>query len=398
MADQPAPNGAAAGTPNLQNSPGAVVRNQPHPGEVAARRARAGRAETAALLERGQLGNAKPSVAAKPPAPEVDPDDGGQAQSGPEDLPPDGQGDTDEGGRPALPDPDPETSRRIAKLEAKERQQRTQAQAVRADLERQKKEMDDERTQWAPRIKAAEDFEQLKLKARRGGAHLVEVFRALGFSDADFSPAGQTLYAASPEAGADPARKANAERLWRERGAIADSDATSKRLDDLERKIEERERALEQREQQSRTDEAAARYIGASLEEATEEHPIVQAIVAKAANGKTKEERLAGARAVKSLRAKLWTIAQEMAEEDGEYPEASALLKRYEDIRGAELDEIGIPRPNANAKKNSQPADKTTPARTLSAELSTPRVPQSGTTGKDHRAETRRLIEAGKMT
>jgi hypothetical protein len=394
---------------NPADAPISPARDRPAPGALAGNRARAGREATRQMLERGNLNDAKPSVAERPasisrPATTRDdlvgnPDEDDQATGDPPDRP-------TAGGLPAPEKPaDPETTKRLAMLSNAEKRHKQLIAAETTKLEDRTRQLDEREATLAPRIKAADDFDALKAKARRGGAHLVEVFRALGFADTDLAPAAQTLYASSPAGAADPARKAHAEQLWQQRAALADHDATSKRVDDIEAKFEERERKLAEREQQSEFQRLQGRYLDDAVEAIGDAHPIARTVVSRAAAaaaGADKEERARANKALAKMRTKLWEITDEMSRELGEVPPEADVIARYEEIRGAELDELGVPRPTgkpaAPAKQNNQTGREQNPARTLSADLSTPRVPRDAPSGKAHRAETRAMIEAGKHT
>ena len=385
MADSADP--APAPAPNAANAPGAVVSNAPHPGVVAAQRARAGRADTIALIEAGKLGdvNAKPAPRAepaKPPAPAATPAPAGRTPT---------PADAEPLEPTADPAPDLETTRRLSTIQAAEKRHRDKMAADRADLDAKVKGIERD---WAPRVKAAEDFEALRAKAKKGGVHLVAALAALGIGEDDLEPAAQAIYAHSKAGAADPARKAHADRLLREREEITERDATQRRIDELEQR-------LTQRDQQGEFRSLQANYLDSALDAITDTTPLAKAVVARAKGGTTPAERASAAKRMTALRGKLWDLTVAMTEElDGEAPDPADVIARYEDLRGAELDELGIPRPTATTddpKKNSQPADKKPPAKTLSADLSTPRVPRDAQSGKDHRAETRRMIESGKL-
>lgn len=386
MATPTPPNG------NPANAPGAVVSNVPHRGVVAAQRARAGRSETARLIAAGQMNGeaAKPSVpppgtrasspppAETPPTPEATPDATPEAET--ETRP--------EAETPAAPDvppvddkPDAETAKRLATIQSAEKRQREKAAAAHAEIDERVKKLERE---WSPRIKAAEDFEALKRtaeKSRSNPALLVDVLKTLGYGEEHLEGVARAAYAYSKAGAADPNHKAYAERLLRDRETVDETSALRRRLDELEGK-------LTAKEQQTEFQRLQTGYLDEAVKAIGDDSPTVKAMTA-------------GAKNPAKLRAALWRHTEELTREnDGDMPEFSDVVKRYQ----AELDEMGVPRPVAAApaktddkKQNNQPADKQTPAKTLSADLSTPRVPRDAQSSKDHRAETRRLIAAGKL-
>lgn len=386
MADAP-PDGTPAAAKVAANAIGSVVHNAPHRGVVAAQRAKAGRSETAALIIAGRMGDAKPSVAPASPAapPRESPTEEKPDATTPEaETAPATQPEAAPDVSPVGDRPDPETAKRLGTIAAAEKRHREKIAADRAEIETRLKGIERE---WTPRVKAAEDFEDLKAKAakaRSNPALIVDVFRALGWTDDHLEPAAQAMYALSKAGAADPTRKAHAEKLLREREAVDTTSALQKRIDDLEAR-------LTGEKQQSEFEQLQGQFLDGTLKEI--DAPAVKAgaptVAAMAAKNSPK------------LRAALWRHTVELTREnDGDVPEFSAVVARYQ----AELDEMGVPRPAAqnaapatDTKKNNQTADKQTTAKTLSADLSTPRVPRDAQSGKDHRAETRRLIAAGKL-
>ncbi len=376
---------------NVNNAPGNVVTQGPHPGVVAGQRARAGRAETMALLESGRLDaeSAKPSVPARNgrPAPEA-PALERQERAEPErreepaatprveakpDPKPDPKPDVEAA-------PDPETQRRVGQIQAAEARSKQKVAEAKAELEQRAKAIESE---WKPRVEAAEKFESLKSKAekaRSNPALLVDLFKELGFSEDHFGPSAQALYAFSKEGQADPSRKAQAEKLMREREGM---DEMSK----LRREIDELKQGLTKEKQATEFERLQADFLDGTMKAIADDAPTVKAMTSSTKNPK-------------KLRDALWRHTVELTHEnDGDAPAFADVVARYQ----AELDEMGVPRPSAQAaksddetKKNNQTADKTNPAKTLSGDLTAPRVPRDATSSKDHRAETRRMVEAGK--
>ncbi len=411
-AAQPSPTPA----PNTSNAPGNVVLDRPAAGVVAAQRARAGRSETLALLEAGKLDDAKPSSARAPVA--ADPDQQPRARAARADKEPSPDADieaetTDQEPEDAEPEdakpedakPDPETSKRIGQIQAAEKRHREKVETDKRKLEERGQEIESRiESKWAPKVKAAQDFDALLAKAAKARANpalLVDVIKALGYTDDHLEGAAQALYALSPKGQADPARRAQAERLLRDREEIDERTATQKRLDEMEARFT-------QREQRSEFVQLQTDYLDATVDAISDSAPIAKAAFAAvekaradARAAKTSDERVKALARAKTLntklRNKLWELTEVMTKElDGDMPDRADVIARYEEIRGEELDELDIPRPTTK-KPNSQQADKQNPAKTLSADLGAPRVPRSSQDGKEHRAETRRMLESGKL-
>jgi hypothetical protein len=387
-----APNGTQGGAPDTAaaaNTVGNVVHNAPHRGVVAAQRARAGRGETLRRLLADKLDDATPSV----PAPQ--PGDRRPAPTAAEPESDEGEGDEPPAPRraaaepaeePADPEkpaaataPDGETTKRLTQIQqAEERSRKKLAEERKArDTELAQRE-----AELAPRAKRADDFDALlakAAKARSNPALLVDVFRALGFTDDHLEPAARSLYSFSKAGQADPAHRAQAERLLRDREVADDTTALRRELDDLKTQLRTRDEHAEIQRLQGE-------YLDHTVKAVSDDAPTVKAMAAKNPA---------------KLRAQLWRHTEELTrEQDGDLPEFAAVVARYQ----AELDDMGVPRPTASApaptettKKNDQAADKKTPAKTLSADLSTPRVPRPTTSGREHRAETRRMLESGKF-
>lgn len=393
MADTVTADKVSDAAPNPANAPGAVVSTTPHRGVLAAQRARAGRGETMRLIEAGKMDDAaaKPSVpapgraappAADPPAADAAPP---PVADGADDAADDETGKPDPTAPPAAaakPDaPDAETGKRLAQIQAAEARSKAKiaaaAAAERTELDKRAKAIE---TEWAPRVAKAEAFEALRAKARKGSIHLVAAVKALGIDEDGFEAAAQALYSHSKAGAADPARKAQADRMLREHEDEERLDSTQRRIDELEAKLAQKDQAAE-----------FDRLRGGYLDSA------VKAIDASAAP-------IAAALAAKNpakLRAALWEHTVALTEElDGDVPDFADVIARYETTRRAELEELGLAPPTAKTtdpKTNTQAADKKPPAKTLSADLSTPRVPRPTTSGREHRKETMRMLEQGQL-
>lgn len=380
------------------------------PGTAAASRARANRSQTLADLQAGRLdapAAAKPAAARPARAAEVDEeaaDDGGGSE-----MPLRGRAERDakpaddaderkvDEKKPAEreADGDPETNKRLAKITDAEKRSREKLAGERAALEKFDKELEEK---WRGPITEAKEFSTLKAtatKAVNNPALMAKILRTLGITEEHFEPIAQGLYSMSKAGQADPARRAHVERVMRERQLIDRDDETEDRIAKLEKK-------LEAKEQETQFAEQRTNYVTAISEQISDEYPIAAAALAKTrvAADAPLEERKAAAALRRKFETRLFQAAEQLWKESGDEtaPEPADVLAYFEKIRGAELDELGIARPSRDTKPNGKPADKKQPATTLSSDLSTARVPRTSTGGsREHRAETRRMIESGKV-
>jgi hypothetical protein len=150
--------------------------------------------------------------------------------------------------------------------------------AVRRAEKRHREKMDADRAEFtAEKAKHAEalgkiaEFEQL---ARRAKYDPGAVLRALGLADDDFAAVAQAIYAESKEGAAEPARKAAATKLLREREQSDKLSATEKRLQEIEQRIEAKERqAAEARE--------VEQFVSEVTSAAKAKHPLAAHFLAK---------------------------------------------------------------------------------------------------------------------
>lgn len=243
---------------NPANAVGNVVRTAPHPGEVAAARGRAGRADTLALLEAGKLDaeHAKPSVPARgsraplEPAPEQRQE---RAEPAPREEPAAAREVRVEPKPDPKPDPKPEpeaapdaeTQKRVNQVQQAEARSRQKIAEAKAELEERARGIERE---WKPRVEAAEKFESLKekaAKARTNPALLVDLFKELGFNEDHFAPSAQALYAFSKEGQADPAKRATAEKMMRDREQLDEVSKLRREIDELKQGLTQKEQATE---------------------------------------------------------------------------------------------------------------------------------------------------------
>jgi DNA-binding SARP family transcriptional activator len=97
---------------------------------------------------------------------------------------------------------------------------------------------------------------------------------------------------------------------------------------------------------------------------------------------------------------RLRQIAVELLNETGDRPDADDVLARYEQVRRAELEELGIDPASlskTDTKKPDPQADKKPSAKTLANDLSTSRVPRPKSSERELRAETRAALLSGRL-
>jgi DNA-binding SARP family transcriptional activator len=99
---------------------------------------------------------------------------------------------------------------------------------------------------------------------------------------------------------------------------------------------------------------------------------------------------------------RLRRIAVELLNETGDRPDVEDVLARYEQVRRAELEELGVDPKSiftttTPPKTNSQAAEKKNSAKTLSNDLSTPTVPRPRSSEREQRAETLAMLESGRL-
>lgn len=350
-------------------TPAAVSATEPTAGPGAvANRIRSQRADTlAALISEGDAPAEKaetPEVA-KAPAVEAEPDahDDDEADDEP---------------APAAKAPeakvDSETSKRLAAVQAAEKRSRDKVAAERAEVVADRAAAAKERAELA-----AERAEIAEYRKARERAKLdpVAYLKAAGVTDpAELEYAAKQAYAAGK---GEPANKEAAARALREREHSEEVAALRKRLDARDAEDAERsERATIDREVTTYVDGLKA-AVGTS-----DVSPLAKHFMNKSP-AKTE--------------ATLRRLTYELAQETGDKPDFDDVLARYEQTRRAELEELGVDPASltATSKKPEPEATKKTVAKTLGNDLSTPRVPRPKSSEREHRAETRRLLELGKL-
>lgn len=311
MAD--APDAAAESTETPQ---------APRPGSRAARAAE--RSTLLAELAQHETGREaeapRPKVAAPAKSPAPTEDDAGETAE-------EAGGDDDAADpvearetEPEEPD-DPDTSRRLDKVNAAEKRMRAKFAREREEM---RAERDRERAELKPRLDRLDAFEKLTERAKYD---IVPVLKALGISEDDLAPLSREIYAHSSEGAKDPKYKDAATRSAKER---ADQDRVAK----LERELEELRTERKTEREQAETERTLTTYIDGVTKAVTEDTPLVKQWLDKAP---------------KKARAALLDIANELAAE-GEVPEAADVVAALEKRRRADLEELGVAVPAAKPK------------------------------------------------
>lgn len=277
----------------------------------------------------------------------------------------------DEPAAPAEPEdkPDPVVEKRLAKIHAAEKRAKEAAAKERAELEKLRTEAESTRAEY-------EQFLALKAKAKTDP---MAVIRALELDPEYTAKVAWQHHLAEKEPNA-PQHREIAARMQRER------EGTDK-LSTVEKQLAELRATIEQRDQQAQYASAWQSFYGDVVKTATAETsdaPLLKTALTK------NPARTA---------ARIEQLSHELFKQTGEWPDTADVLATYESQRRAELEEHGIDVATVTQpKKPPQAADEKRPAKTLTPDLSTTTVPRNGAQSlKERRAETLRLMEAGKL-
>jgi hypothetical protein len=300
---------------------------QPNASEVETPGIRAGRvvrsADIAAALRNATAappaGAATPATGSPTPAPTPTPAPAVAAAKTPAPAPVDDDDESD--GTPS----DPETSKRLGALQRQEQQQRARIAQERASLEQRERAFETKQTRLA----------ELERAAERAKIDPVSLLRSHGV---DLTYAAQLAWA-EVQADKDPKHREVATRLQREREQGSALEETKRRLDELETKLSEKEKA-------SAFESTRNGYLDHAVKAVGDETPLAKALAAKNPA---------------RFRSEIWDLTQVLTERDGEVPDYADLVSAYEQLRRAELTELGIDYPGAAVAaapptKNDNPA------------------------------------------
>ena len=277
-----------------------------------------------------------PAADAAPPA-DIDPDDG-----------------LEEAAAKAAPEPEPEpvdpaTTKRLAQVQAAEAKKMAAVQAERKKFEAERVAFDAERKELA---EAKARLSVLEAKRHDPAALLL----ALGYGEDDLEAAARQVYGMSKAAAADPKNRDAAARMARERAQATELEKATARLEALEQRLEQQNQA---QAAQRALEQYSAKLTAAASPDATP-------LTARQMAANPDRARVA-----------LAQLALEMAQEDGDVPDAVDVVARYEKMRAAELAELGIDIGAMTAKAPEPAAKKAAPRSMPANGAGTPPPPQT---------------------
>jgi hypothetical protein len=320
----------------------------------------------ATLAELDKLTDEKPK-----PAPKAEPvaSDNAEAEAAADDAAPESP--------PAKVDAteDPETAKRLAKVNEAEKRNRDKLAADRAALDTERKKLDEDRKAAEAERAEMDAFRKLRERAKLDP---VAALKALGVDDLDY--AARQAYAQSKAKADDPANREAAARALAAREQADTIEKLTKRLDAYEARDQ-------QRQQQEQVRQQADKFM-ADLGKAAQANPVAKHFHAQDPEDTDRQFR---------------RIAADLYEETGDIPDTDDVLARFEKQRrdeakryGVNLDTILSPA-TAKTKKTEEAAAKKNAAKTLGNDLSTSSVPRRSQGNKESRAETLALLESGQL-
>lgn len=334
----------------------------PPPGAAReARRAASRAAFAAANTDETEAASSEEKPAVEPtPAPSESP------ESAPEDDDDDDAADeTPAEDEPAVAaKPDPERDRRLAAIQKAQKRAREESIARDRDYEARVKQFEAE---WSPKVAAYQEFESLKARIKYDAP---SVLKALGLTEDDFERHAHQVYLNSKKAAEDPKNRASAEQLAWQREQQA-------RLDAIEKENRELKASLQQREAAAAAKVYADQYMSKVEKAVSDETPLVKTMFAKAPE---------------KARQRLGQLAYDLAAETDEEPTPADVVREFEKIRRAELEELGIEVPKAAPKAKAAPTEE----KALAAKAETPKPNGAAKMTKEQRREaTIRALEQG---
>lgn len=252
-------------------------------------------------------------------------------------------------------DDDPELSKRLEAIQRAEKRGKEAVAKERQAFEAERAQFLEE---WQPKIQAAQQFEQLKARARYDAAAVLE---ALGYGDDDFEPAARQLYVRSQGAKADPKHREAAARMMRER---EQQDALSQMRQEMEKLRSE----IQQRDLREQQQQQVETYLTSVTNAVTDDTPLVRTWLDKSPQ---------------KVRRQIVAVSERLIAETGEVPDAADVLQALEQERRSELEELGIDFTQVAKKKATTPKKKTPAAgekrtanKTLTNDLGNPTKPR----------------------
>lgn len=250
------------------------------------------------------------------------------------------------------PEPlDQATQKRIEAVQKQEKRLRDAIAKERAEFEKQREE-------WKAELDAAKRFADLRNRAKYDPA---AVLSELGIGDDDFEPIARDLYARSKAGREKPENAEAARRMQREREAMD-------KISQLESKLEQFQKQQQEQAQRAEWERAYSTWYGGVTKSAeSTEAPLFQAQLKS--NPRRAEQMVQ-------------TIAAELHQESGEWPDASDVIAAYEKRAAEQLAEYGIPLETVT-KRKPVASNGNAPAKTLAPGGSTTKPAQTGRPSKE---------------
>ncbi len=288
---------------------------------------------------------------------------------------------------PAAKEPalDAAATHRLAAAQKEERRRKEAATAeraaIKAEADKARAEIEEQRASVAAQAKAAKDFEALRERARSSPRAALEMLRSFGYDGDAFESIARAAWAETAEGKKHPANRAAAEQTMAQREAT-DAIAEAKR-----EAAEAREEAkairklIEERDAATANERMVNDYLdGVQKAADAADAPLVRQWAAKAPA---------------KVRQQFHAVARELsAEIDGDAPDPAAVVAEVERRRRAELEEMGFD-PAALLAPPKKPGAP--PPKVLGTSTPAPSQPPRPLTPDERRAEFIRKKQAGKL-
>ncbi len=326
----------------------------------------AGRAATLAALQAGPVEVPADAVEAAPTDPATadapaEPGEVAVASTAPAEK-------TDKAEKAADEKPDPETDKRLARVQAAQKRAEESLAKQRAELEARAKDLES-------RAGTAEKFGSLKERIASGDrTAFLEAMEQLGLTEDHYEDHAKLLY--SNRKGAEAKDRAAATALLEKREVKSEASKALAEVEKLRAELRARDEAAEAQQLQH----AYLSDVTKTATLDTTEAPLLKAALSK------NPAKATGA---------LWATAQAIFEAEGEWPDSATVVSTFEKNKRAELEEFGFT-PAANT--TTKPTTEAKKSPTLGSDLAGNTKPTGARkTLQEQRDETRALIAAGKV-
>ena len=353
-----------------------------------------------AAAELDAMRKAEPIAAAVPPketTPVVEPVETPEVET-------DGAG-VDPASEPVVepdPAPDPLAAKGLAAVQKAERRHKEQVAAWKAEqkaaTDAARAEIEEQRGAFAAQAAKIKEYEALRAKASSDPLAAVELLRSLGYKDDAFAPIAYAAWAETPKGKENPANRAQAERLARDRSG-------DDRVAALEKKLAERDERDAKREQEAATERAVGGFLDAAAALAetgkvTEDDGEGNEVVTATVEAPIFKRWLKSDRA--AARHQILVVGNELAEkaqrERDPMPTPAEVLAEVEKRERIALRKRGIDPATLAAAvvaPPKKPGDP--PSKTLSRTGAGPAVVKPKLTPEEERADFIRRRDAGKL-